>query len=172
MISQKIRHLCCGDISKIENYDRAISDYKKIWHCHHKKETPKQGIGFTKQELIRENLYFNRPPEELIFLTPKKHRKAHVQYAERLKTKTTCKITIKGIVSFADFLNKKNEIQQRYNVWIVRHPEKRAELEKERNKIICDLLDEYEQKETKSFSNVDKAKEFGIKLDVKLLCKQ
>lgn len=79
--------MCCGDISKIENYDRAISDYKKIWHCHHKKETPKQGVGFTKKELIKENLYFNRPPEELIFLTPKKTQKGSCPICRKVKNK-------------------------------------------------------------------------------------
>ena len=32
-------HYCRGDISKIENYDKAIADTKTVWHCHHRLET-------------------------------------------------------------------------------------------------------------------------------------
>ena len=37
MIS-RYEHYCRGDISKIENYDKAIADTKTVWHCHHRRE--------------------------------------------------------------------------------------------------------------------------------------
>ena len=30
---------CCENISLIENYDKAISDEKRLWCCHHRLET-------------------------------------------------------------------------------------------------------------------------------------
>lgn len=169
MIGKGVWKFCNGDVSKIENYDNAIADRFVSWHCHHRREILPDGSFITKDELKRKNLYFNRPPEELIFLRPKDHLRLHTgclfgrhksfQYS-------------KAVVSFADFLNKKKEIQQRYNVWITRHPENEEELVKERNKIICDLLDEFEKKEKNRLKTLDKAKEFSTKFNQKLLCKQ
>ena len=71
---------CCEDISLIENYDKAISDDYLIWHCHHRNEN----IASAKclQQL---NLYFNRPASELIFLTPKEHKQAHLKIDKHIK---------------------------------------------------------------------------------------
>ena len=69
---KKAKKFCNEDISLIENYDKAISDPNKMWHCHHRKE-----IITSKKELIENNEYFNRPASELIFLTPFEHTSLH-----------------------------------------------------------------------------------------------
>ena len=63
---------CKDDISLIENYDKAIADTTKMWHCHHRRETI-----FSKADLIEIGEYYNRPACELIFLTPLEHNRLH-----------------------------------------------------------------------------------------------
>lgn len=63
-----VKKFCKDDISLIENYDKAIYDNDQTWHCHHRKENIS-----SKKELLEKNEYFNRPAEELIFLTPSEH---------------------------------------------------------------------------------------------------
>lgn len=66
------KKFCKDDISLIENYDNAIKDKTQTWHCHHRRETI-----YSKSDLIEIGEYYNRPAIELIFLTPKEHRKLH-----------------------------------------------------------------------------------------------
>ena len=70
MINKHLSNISCfcTDLSKVENYDKAISDETQMWHCHHRNER-----FYTKDELIELGLYYNCPPCELIFLTPKEH---------------------------------------------------------------------------------------------------
>ena len=63
---------CKNDISLIENYDKAIADTTQVWHCHHRRETI-----YSRSGLIEIGEYYNRPAEELIFLTPTDHRRLH-----------------------------------------------------------------------------------------------
>lgn len=72
MISPKVRKLYCEDISKIENYDKAIADTTQTWHCHHRRETI-----YTRDGLIQIGEYYHRPAVELIFLTPLDHNRIH-----------------------------------------------------------------------------------------------
>lgn len=70
---------CKDDISKIENYDLAVSDSDK-WVCHHRLEITMDGeFAHTKLEMIRMNMYYQRPYFELIFLKESEHRKLHNQ---------------------------------------------------------------------------------------------
>ena len=73
---QTINKYCKEDISLIENYDKAINDKEHIWDCHHKLEI---GEGYTNstEDLKLMNLYFNRPANELIFITHAEHSKLH-----------------------------------------------------------------------------------------------
>lgn len=41
----------CRNYTEIENYNEAISDKDKMWHCHHRKETDENK---TYKQLIRE----------------------------------------------------------------------------------------------------------------------
>ena len=77
MISkQTIKKFCCEDISLIENYNLAIADTTQTWECHHRGEILPCG-RFSRDDLKKFGLYFNRPAAELIFLTPFDHRQLH-----------------------------------------------------------------------------------------------
>ena len=77
MINEKqLKRYCSEDISKIENYDLAINDDTQVWDCHHRLEI--QGkTKKTARELLRCGLYWNRPADELIFLTHSEHIRLH-----------------------------------------------------------------------------------------------
>lgn len=73
MISFKWAKTYCKDsISLIENYDKAMIDKEQIWHCHHRRE-----LEISKKELIKNDEYYNRPANELIFLTKSEHNALH-----------------------------------------------------------------------------------------------
>lgn len=71
MITSRITRLC-KDYTKIENYEQAVNDPDKIWVLHHRLE-----IYFSMNELKTLNMYYNRPPEELIFMTRAEHNSLH-----------------------------------------------------------------------------------------------
>lgn len=75
---------CDGDITLIENYDEAINDKNETWICHHKLEIELQLFSY---ELIKKNLYFNRPPEELMFIKKLDHIKLHASKHNPFKNK-------------------------------------------------------------------------------------
>lgn len=79
MISLNWAHKYCrGDISKIENYDKAIADTTQTWHLHHRLELTLEGeLALTREELIMHDMYYNRPYYELIFLTKAEHMRLH-----------------------------------------------------------------------------------------------
>lgn len=77
-------YFCNGDITKIENYDKAIADQTQVWEIHHRLEThfsdgtPRPIDAYlTKAELKALDMYYHRPPEEFIFLTKAGHRSLH-----------------------------------------------------------------------------------------------
>ena len=77
MINEKnVKKYCKEDFSKIENYDKAIADTTKVWHCHHRTEI---WWNCTAQELIDNECYYNRKACELIFLTPEEHAAVHLK---------------------------------------------------------------------------------------------
>lgn len=68
----------CARPELIENYDKAMADMTHIWECHHRLEThtsdgERRLVDLTSEELIALDMYYNRPPEELIFLSTKDH---------------------------------------------------------------------------------------------------
>ena len=65
---------CCEDISKIENYEQAVNDKTQTWQCHHKNGID---LKLTRAELKSMGLYFNRPANELVFMTVSDHAKLH-----------------------------------------------------------------------------------------------
>ena len=88
MINEKCaKSFCSEDIALIENYKEAISDEKKMWDIHHRRECDENGRTlFTRKKLIEKNLYFNRPASELIFVTRPMHCKLHREiYSNRGK---------------------------------------------------------------------------------------
>ena len=73
---ENAKNFCNEDISKIENYDKAINDTTQTWHCHHRLEVTKSFI--CSRALLKEiNMYFHRPADELIFLTLAEHTRIH-----------------------------------------------------------------------------------------------
>ena len=68
----------CKDYKNIENYEKALADNFKGWHCHHRLEThtsdgERRLVDITQKELIALNMYYHRPAEELIFLPRSEH---------------------------------------------------------------------------------------------------
>lgn len=67
-----VKTYCKDDISLIENYKKAVNDKKHTWHCHHRRENIS-----SRKDLIKRGEYYNRPSEELIFLTKSEHMALH-----------------------------------------------------------------------------------------------
>ena len=68
----------CKDYEKIENYQKAKKDNFKGWECHHRLEThtpdgKRRDADISHKELKALGMYYNRPPEELIFLPRSEH---------------------------------------------------------------------------------------------------
>ena len=68
----------CKDYEKIENYEKAKKGNFKGWECHHRLEThnsdgERRLVDINHKELKALGMYYNRPPEELIFLTIREH---------------------------------------------------------------------------------------------------
>lgn len=87
MINERNAHkFCRDDISKIENYDKAIAD-TQVWDCHHREEIRVLPSGMTvllsRQDLIDNDRYYNCPANELIFLTHAEHQRLHNKGAHR-----------------------------------------------------------------------------------------
>lgn len=62
----------------IENYELAKADNFKGWDCHHRLELhPDYSVRFNKKSLQDLDLYYNRPANELIFLTHAEHARIH-----------------------------------------------------------------------------------------------
>lgn len=70
----RAKKFCKEDLSKIENYDKAISDDTQTWHCHHRTEI---WWNCSKKDLIENECYYGRKACELIFLTPAEHKSLH-----------------------------------------------------------------------------------------------
>ncbi len=71
----------CKEYSKVENYELAKADNFIGWCMHHRLELhPDCSLRFTKESLIKLDLYYNRPPEELIWVTRSEHGKMHNKY--------------------------------------------------------------------------------------------
>ena len=72
----------CRHPELIENYDKAMADTTQVWECHHRLEThnsdgERRSVDLTYEELIALGMYFDRPPEDLVFLTHKEHNRLH-----------------------------------------------------------------------------------------------
>lgn len=65
---------CKEDLSKIENYDKAIADTTQVWDLHHRTEI---WWNCSAKDLIENECYYNRKACELIFLTHAEHTTLH-----------------------------------------------------------------------------------------------
>ena len=79
MINEKYaKKYCRDDLSKIENYEKAIADTTQTWDLHHRLELTLDGeFALSREQLKMHDMYYNRPYYELIFLTPSEHRRLH-----------------------------------------------------------------------------------------------
>ena len=89
-------HRCfCRHPELIENYDKAIADTTRVYEVHHRLEThasdgERRLVELTREELIALGMYYDRPAEELIFLTRADHNKLHhigMKFSEEAKRK-------------------------------------------------------------------------------------
>ena len=81
-----VKRFCKDDISKIENYDKAVADTTQSWVCHHRLEIHSDYTN-SVHSLKLMNLYYNRPAEELIFLIRTEHSKLHANNRSRNEIK-------------------------------------------------------------------------------------
>ena len=89
MIAKDIEKFC-KEYCKIENYEKAINDNSQIWICHHRLEImPFSGKIMNYKYLIEQDMYYNRLPEELIFVTMAEHNKIHRRFLGRHHTLET-----------------------------------------------------------------------------------
>lgn len=79
MINEKqAKKYCRDDISKIENYEKAIDDKTQTWDLHHRLELTLDGeFALSHKQLKMHDMYYNRPYYELIFLTHSEHTRLH-----------------------------------------------------------------------------------------------
>ena len=68
----------CKEIEHVENYNQAAQDDFCGWILHHRLElTLENEHAHTAEDLIRLNMYYDRPYFELIFLKRSEHTKLH-----------------------------------------------------------------------------------------------
>lgn len=96
MINKKffIRKLYCKkeDLPLVENYEQALNDPINMWDCHHRLEThwsngEPRTVEISQKELKALDMYYNRPPEELIFLPKSEHLRLHCTFKVGKKIK-------------------------------------------------------------------------------------
>lgn len=78
----------CEDVTKVENYNLALADNFVNWVQHHRLEThnsdgEKRLVQITAEELQALDMYYNRPAEELIWLTRAEHINIHREFIRK-----------------------------------------------------------------------------------------
>ena len=86
----------CKNYQDIENYEKALADNFKNWEVHHRLEThnsdgERRLVDITRDELKALDMYYNRPADELIFLTIYEHSRLHMK-GKHLSEETRKKI--------------------------------------------------------------------------------
>ena len=110
MINEIQAHkFCRDDISKIENYDKAIADTSQTWVIHHRLELTLDGeFALTPEQLKMHDMYYNRPYYELIFLTRAEHILIH-NYGQSSETRKKRVNTLIGHIVTEDTRRKLSE---------------------------------------------------------------
>lgn len=85
----KYWQLICEDVTKVENYEKAKADNFVNWVQHHRLEThnfdgEKRLVQITAEELKALDMYYNRPAEELIWLTRAEHINIHREFNKKI----------------------------------------------------------------------------------------
>ena len=86
----------CKNYQDIENYEKALADNFKNWEVHHRLEThnsdgERRLVDITADELKALDMYYNRPADELIFMTIYEHSRLHMK-GKHLSEETRKKI--------------------------------------------------------------------------------
>ena len=81
MINKKCILKYCKNYTEIENYELALKS-DELYECHHRLEThnsdgERRMVELSRTELIALGMYYDRPPEELIFLSNFDHNSLH-----------------------------------------------------------------------------------------------
>ena len=63
----------CTDYKNIDNYEEAVKSPLR-YDLHHRREISEKK---SRKQLIADHLYFDRPPEELIFIEHREHMRLH-----------------------------------------------------------------------------------------------
>jgi hypothetical protein len=68
----------CKEYWNVENYALAKADNFEGWVIHHRLELhPDGSLRYTRESLIKLDLYYNRPASELIWLRNDEHVRMH-----------------------------------------------------------------------------------------------
>ena len=68
---------CSEPIDKIEHYEEALAEDFAGWCIHHRLEI-QESKRVSRQELKDQGLYYDRPANELVFMTNGEHMKLHM----------------------------------------------------------------------------------------------
>lgn len=104
----------CNNIEQVENYELALKDGFKGWDCHHRLEThnsdgERRLVDISGKELKALGLYWNRPPEELIFIRRREHLTLHNVNVTRCQRISKSKV---GISRSEETKNKISETRK------------------------------------------------------------
>ena len=105
------KYCLCRTPELIENYERAIFDTTQTWQCHHRLEThnsdgERRLVELSSAELIALNMYYDRPPEELVFISKSEHIRLHNLSKERRRRISE---SLKGRIVSEEWKNKISE---------------------------------------------------------------
>ena len=107
---EQTRKYCCEDPSLIENYDKAVSDPKRTWACHHRLEI--QGQFTNSRELLKKcGMYWKVPASQLIFLTLSDHMSLHSKHISET-TRNKMSNTRRGVKRPIEVVRKYSEAQR------------------------------------------------------------
>ena len=114
----------CRDYKNIENYEKALADNFKGWHCHHRLEThnsdgERRLVDIARAELKALNMYYHRPPEELIFLPRIEHEafKKGKHHSDETRRKMKGNKNALGCKRSEETKNKMSEAHKGKNTW-------------------------------------------------------
>lgn len=117
------KRFCKEDINLIENYEEAINDKNTTWDLHHIRElTPDCDFAYSRKDLKKMNLYYQRPANELIFLRRSEHIALHNKgsnhplYGKTRSDETRAKISEakKGKTVSAETKQKMSDSRKKY----------------------------------------------------------
>lgn len=112
MINLRTANYYCKEYWKIENYIDAIKASEQ-WECHHRLEIHEDYIN-TSDDLKMMNLYYNRPPEELIFLPEVEHKRLHIRHGWHHSDETKAKLSkLKTGIKYSEETRLKKSISMK-----------------------------------------------------------